>query len=117
VIKLPKEALEEGPPANIAKLLKDASLTIDEADGKVGLNVSLTADNEEQAEQLRQMAQGSIAMVQFAASANPDDEKLKKLSGLIKDAVASRDASTVKISVQIPSTELGAMIDEKLKNK
>jgi len=117
VNKLPADAVEEGPPANIAKILKDASLGIDEADGRIGVNVALAAATEEQAEQLRQMAQGSIAMIQFAQTANPEDQDLKKISGMVKDAVASRDGTTVKVNVQLPAAEVAAMIDEKLKDK
>lgn len=117
VNKLPADAIEEGPPANIAKILKDASVSIDEADGRVGVNVALAAATEEQAEQLRQMAQGSIAMIQFAQTANPEDQDLKKISGMLKDAVASRDKTNVKVSVQLPAADLAAMIDEKLKDK
>ena len=117
VNKLPEDAVEEGPPANIAKILKDASLGIDEADGRIGLNVSLAAATEEQAEQLRQMAQGSIAMIQFAQTADPEDQDLKKIAGMVKDAVASRDGTNVKVSVQLPAADVAAMIDEKLKDK
>ncbi len=115
--KLPADAVEDGPPANIAKILKDASVSIDEADGRVGVNVALAAATEEQAEQLRQMAQGSIAMLQFAQTANPEDQNLKKMAGMIKDAVASRDGTNVKVNVQLPAADLAAMIDEKLKDK
>jgi hypothetical protein len=117
VNKLPEDAVEEGPPANVAKILKDASLGIDEADGRIGLNVSLAAATEEQAEQLRQMAQGSIAMIQFAQTADPEDQDLKKIAGMVKDAVASRDGTNVKVSVQLPAADVAAMIDEKLKDK
>ena len=117
VNKLPADAVEEGPPANIAKILKDAAVSIDEADGRVGVNVALAAATEEQAEQLRQMAQGSIAMIQFAQTANPEDQNLKKMAGMIKDAVASRDGTNVKVSVQLPAADVAAMIDEKLKDK
>ncbi len=117
VNKLPAGAVEAGPPANIAKMLKDASVSIDEADGRVGVNVALAADTEEQAEQLRQMAQGSIAMLQFAQTANPEDQNLKKMAGMIKDAAASRDGTNVKVSVQLPAADVAAMIDQKLKDK
>lgn len=117
VIKLPKDAVEEGPPANVAKLLKDAAVHIDEADGKVGINVALTAADEKQAEQLRQMAQGGVAMLQFAKSANPEDQNLQKLTSLVEDASTSREGATVTVSIQVPAAEITALIDEKLKDK
>lgn len=117
VIKLPEDAIEEGPPANVAKLLKDAAVHIDEADGKVGLNVALTAADEKQAEQLRQMAQGGVAMLQFAKSANPEDQNLQKLTSLVEDASTSREGATVTVSIQVPAAEITALIDEKLKDK
>lgn len=117
VNKLPPDAVEEGPPANVAKILKDALLGIDEADGRVGLNVALAAATEEQAEQLRQMAQGSIAMIQFAQTANPEDQDLKRIAGMIKGAAASRDGTTVKVSLQLPAADVAAIIDEKLQDK
>ena len=117
VNKLPADAVEEGPPANIAKILKDAALSIDEADGRVGVNVALAAATEEQAEQLRQMAQGSIAMIQFAQTADPEDQDLKKIAGMLKHAASSREGTNVEISLQLPAADLAAMIDEKLKDK
>ena len=117
VNKLPADAVEEGPPANIAKILKDAAVSIDEADGKVGVNVALAAATEEQAEQLRQMAQGSIAMIQFAQSANPEDEDLKKIAGMVKGATASREGTNVEVGLQLPAADVAAIIDEKLKDK
>ena len=117
VNKLPADAVEEGPPANIAKILKDAAVSIDEADGKVGVNVALAAATEEQAEQLRQMAQGSIAMIQFAQSANPEDEDLKKIAGMVKGAAASREGTNVKVGLQLPAADVAAIINEKLKDE
>ena len=117
VNKLPADSVEEGPPANIAKILKDAAVSIDEADGKVGVNVALAAATEEQAEQLRQMAQGSIAMIQFAQSANPEDEDLKKIAGMVKGAAASREGTNVEVSLQLPAADVAAIIDEKLKDE
>ncbi len=116
-VKLPEDFQEEGPPANIAKILKDATMNIDEADGRMAIEFALVAGNEQQAEQLRQMAQGFVAMIEFAKTANPDDDKLQKISGLVNDAVTSRDGATVKVGLQIPAAEVTALLEEKLKNK
>ena len=116
-VKLPEDFKEEGPPANIAKILKDATMNIDEADGRMAIEFALVAGNEQQAEQLRQMAQGFVAMIEFAKTANPDDDKLQKISGLVNDAVTSRDGATVKVGLQIPAAEVTALLEEKLKNK
>lgn len=116
-VKLPEDFKEEGPPANIAKILKDATMNIDETDGRMAIEFALVAGNEQQAEQLRQMAQGFVAMIEFAKTANPDDDKLQKISGLVNDAVTSRDGATVKVGLQIPAAEVTALLEEKLKDK
>jgi hypothetical protein len=117
VIKFPKDAVKEGPPANVVKLLKDATVHIDEADDRIGIHVALTATDERQAEQLRQMAEGGVAMLQFAKSANPEDQKLQKLTSLVEEAETSLDGATATVSLKIPAGELTAILDEKLKNK
>jgi hypothetical protein len=90
------------------------SLRISESKGNLDIGLSLTAGAEQQAEQLRQMAQGLIAMLDFAQSANPDDEDLKKVQRLAHDIKAARDGSSLKISLSVPAEELTKFIEGEL---
>ena len=114
VLKIPTEQLGEGPQANIAKIIEDLSLRVSE--GKESLNVEmlLNTKKEEQAEQLRQMAQGLVAMVDFAKSADPDDADLRKFAEFAKDMKASRDGTEVKVGIHVPTKEIVRLIEEEL---
>jgi hypothetical protein len=114
ILELPTDVIGDGPHANVARLLHGLSLRISESKGNLDIGLSLTAGAEQQAEQLRQMAQGLIAMLDFAQSANPDDEDLKKVQRLAHDIKAARDGSSLKISLSVPAEELTKFIEGEL---
>jgi hypothetical protein len=114
ILELPADVIGDGPHANVARLLHGLSLRISESKGNLDIGLSLTAGAEQQAEQLRQMAQGLIAMLDFAQSANPDDEDLKKVQRLAHDIKAARDGSSLKISLSVPADELTRFIEGEL---
>jgi hypothetical protein len=115
VFELPKEVLDEdGPQANIVKLLRKISFQISESGENLDVGMSLTTDTEKQAEQLRQMAQGLIAALEFAQSIDPDEEELKKIRQIARDIKAIRDGSTTKINLSVSGKELMKLIEEEL---
>jgi hypothetical protein len=115
VLELPKEVLgEDGPHANVVKLLRKISFQISESGENLDVGVSLTTDTEKQAEQLRQMAQGLIAALDIAQSIDPDEEELKRIRQIAHDLKASRDGSTARINVSVSGKELMKLIEEEL---
>ena len=111
VLELPKE-VGEGPQANIAKIVDGLSLQVSESDGDFGIGMLLTTSNEKQAEQLRQMAQGLIAMVDFAQSMDPDDDDLKKFQELAHDLKATRDSNSVKVGLSLAAEKVKSILQE-----
>ncbi|HEV3338805.1 MAG TPA: hypothetical protein VG125_00565 [Pirellulales bacterium] len=114
VLALPTEMIGDGPQAGVVKVLRTVSLRIRESEGEVTVGIWLAADTEQQAEQLRQMAQGLIAMLDFAQSTNPDDEDLKKMQRFVHEIKAARDGSSLKVSLTVPAADLNKLLDEQL---
>ncbi|RIK69789.1 MAG: hypothetical protein DCC67_21085 [Planctomycetota bacterium] len=104
--------LEEGPPANIAKIVSSLAMQIVEDDGNVNVTTQVVARDEQQAEQLKQMAQGLIAMVTLANANDPQDEDAKKAARLLQGAAVERDAADVSIRLSVPGDEVAKMIEE-----
>jgi hypothetical protein len=114
VLDLPTKMLEDGPQAGVVKVLRGVSLRIGESKGDLTIGIGLAAGTEQQAEQLRQMAQGLMAMIDFAQSANPDDEDLKQAQRIVHDIKAARDGSSLKMTLTVPAEELNKLIKEQL---
>ncbi len=116
VLEIPTEGLGEGPQNNIAKLLDRVALQVSEQGGDLRVGLLLATEKEEQAEQLRQMAQGLIAMLDFAQSADPDDDDLKKVKELAKDVKANREGNEVHLHIKVSTKALTEMIEHELEN-
>lgn len=114
VFELPNEVLKDGPHAGAVKVLRTISLRVTESKDNVNVGISLAAGTDQQAEQLRQMAQGLIAMIEFAQSANPDDENLKNVQKVVHDIKVMREGSSVKANLTVPATELNKIIEDEL---
>jgi hypothetical protein len=114
VLEIPTELVGDGPQSGVVKVLRTVSLRVSESKGDLSIGLSLAAGTEQQAEQLRQMAQGLIAMLDFAQSANPDDKDLKKAQRLVHDIKVVRDGSSLKMSLAVPADELKKLIDDQL---
>lgn len=114
ILQLPTDLIGEGPQTGVVKVLRTVSLRVTEVKGDLNVGISLVAGSEQQAEQLRQMAQGLIAMIDFAQSANPEDQDLKKVQQLVHDLKADRDGASLKVNVTVPAAELNKVIDDEL---
>lgn len=114
VLEIPMDKIGEGPQANIAKIIDDLSVRIGEAQDSLLVDLVLSTKKEEQAEQLRQMAQGMMAAIDFAKSADPDDEDLQKFSEFAKDMKAKREGNEVKVGIKIPTKELLQLIEKEM---
>lgn len=117
VLDIPMDKLGEGPHANIAKLLDGLALQVSEEDDELSVGVLLSTTKENQAEQIRQMAQGLIAMVEFAQSAEPEDKDLKKVKDLAREVTAKRDGSEVSVGIKVSTKKLMELIEEEIEDK
>jgi len=112
VFDIPTELIGEGPQSGVAKIVKAVSVRLGESDGYVTFAVALTAPTEKQAEQLRQMAQGLIALASLAESVDPDDQDLKHVLKFVEGMKVSRDGSLAKLAFRVPVDELNKLIDQ-----
>lgn len=118
VFELPPDMMkQEGPPANIAKIVSNASLQVAEADDQVKVSLQVEARDEKQAEQLKQMAQGLIAMVNLKASSDPEDEKARQVQRLLQDVRVNRSSTTVEAILNLPAEEIAKLIEAEIKRK
>jgi hypothetical protein len=115
VFEMPAEVIkEEGPPANVAKIMRSLSVRISEKEDKVGIAASVVADAEKQAEQLEQMAKGLRAMVDLALSADAEDEDLQNVQRWLKDLAISRKGATLELTLHVPAEEVRKLIADNL---
>jgi hypothetical protein len=114
--ELPTEHMEEGPQANIAKLLENLNFKVSEASGKIDVALAMTANNDKQAEQLQQMMQGLIAMIGFAQSADPENEELKMFNRFAQDLHAKREGTTVSVAASFVADEVVKLIEKEIDN-
>lgn len=118
VFELPPDiAEEEGPPANIAKIVSSIALQIAEVDGNVNVTTQVVSHDDQQAEQLKQMAQGLVAMVNLKVSSDPEDEKAKHLQRLLQGVAVERNAAKVEVKLSLPGDEVAKLIQEEIKKK
>jgi hypothetical protein len=103
VLKFPIEDMGEGPHTNVAKRLKSLSFSISELDDDIDLRLNLQTETDKQAEQIRQMVQGLVAMVEFAGSMETEDQDLQQAVKMLKDAKSSVDGSTVRLRLRLPA--------------
>jgi hypothetical protein len=119
VFELPAELQdEEGPPANLAKIVKSIKARIAESDGKVHVVATVATEAEKQAEQLEQMVKGLKAMLDLAVTAHgEDDEALKKFQALAAELTVKKNGASLELSLSLPAEEVRALIDKNLHDK
>lgn len=114
LFEIPRENLGDGPQTNIAKILKSFLIEVRGAGENLTLHAKMSTDTEKQAEQLRQMAQGLIAMLDFARSMD-SDEDLKAIQETIVGLQTTRDGTQVDVGLTVLSEKVEAAIREELK--
>ncbi len=114
ILQLPAEMLDEGPPANVAKIVDGVTLRVGDAEGDLKVQMSLTAKTEGQADQLRQMAQGFIAMLDLAQTADPEDDDLRKIKKFVHELSSGREGRQVDVRLTVSSEELAKVLEHEL---
>ena len=114
LFEIPQDKIGEGPQANIAKIVKTVLLEVEDADEDISFTAKMTTDTEKQAEQVRQMAQGVIAMIDFAQSMDSDDEDLKKIREMLVGLKATREGTDVQVGLTLKAAEIASALAEEL---
>lgn len=102
VLEFPKEVYENDPPANIAKMIKDLSMTIAEESDNYAVDLFITTESEKRAEQMQQLVQGAKALAGMFENEIGDDQDAKMLLSLLDTVTVSRDSESVQVHVAIP---------------
>ncbi len=102
----PTEMIEETPLAALVDLLQATSVSIGEEGNDLVIRISLTADDEEKANQLQQLAQGVIAMVSLfkeeISQELDDEETAKQMLSVIKQIKVQREGANVTVETRVP---------------
>ncbi|MDX1925714.1 MAG: hypothetical protein SFV81_04310 [Pirellulaceae bacterium] len=114
LFEIPQDKIGEGPQANIAKIVKTMLLEVEDADEDIAFTAKMTTDTEKQAEQVRQMAQGVIAMIDFAQSMDSEDEDLKKIREMLVGLKATREGSDVQVGLTLNAAKIASALAEEL---
>jgi hypothetical protein len=98
------------PQAKIFRMAENGQLTLDERGEQLVLNVSLKAESEQAATQMKQLAEGLIA---WAAMTKPDDQELQTL---LKTVSISTAARTVTAKLEYPVERVRQKLEEETKS-
>ncbi|XZE54090.1 hypothetical protein SH139x_000038 [Planctomycetaceae bacterium SH139] len=102
----PQEMIEETPLAALVDLLEATSVSIGEEGNHLVVRISLTANDEEKANQLQQLAQGVIAMVSLfkeeISQELDDEETAKQVLSVIKQIKIQREGANVTVETRVP---------------
>lgn len=105
---LPGEWLRETPASHLAELIQDASLSMGEADDSMQATLRVTADDEERATQLQQLAQGVTAMAGLfkdeIRSELGEQGNADAILSVMDSVSVERDARTVSVVVSLPKS-------------
>lgn len=117
MFQLPKEIMdEEGPPANIAKIVRALSARVSESGDKLNITALVIAETDKQAEQLEQMVNGLRAMVDLAVNSHGEDqdEDLVAVQKYLSDTKVAREGTTVTLDLSVPSEQVRSLIADNL---
>jgi hypothetical protein len=115
--QLPEELMaEEGPPANVAKIVRSLSARVSESGDDLNVVASVVAGTDKQAEQLEQMINGLRAMVELAVTAHGEDkdEDLIAVHKYLAAAKISREGTAVNVNLSVPSADVRTVIADNL---
>ena len=114
VVDIPAEMLDDGPPANIARILKQLTLQVRDAEDDLEVVISIAAQNAEQTEQLRQMTQGLLAVLELARSIETDDENLQTVMELVDGLESRQDGDAMEVALRVNSDKLIELIEKEM---
>lgn len=105
------ETVGDEPQAAALRQTKELGIVAGEADGKLYVNVRLTAKSEEAAENVKKMLDGMIAFLTLAGEEQP------KLAELVQKVEVSRAQNTVEVHFESDSESLVKFLEEEWERK
>lgn len=112
ILEFPEEVLEHDPPGNIARMVKDVSVTLGEEGEDYAAHVVLTTDTEKRADQILQLAQGLKALVGLFEEEIGDDEEARMALSLLEKVSVERDGTTVTLRAAVPEALIIEFLQE-----
>ncbi len=106
VFEMPEELAKRGPQSAVAKIIKSLSLAVEQSDENIRIAVNLSTENHKQAEQLKQMASGLVAMIDLAQSMDNDDRDLQQLREAILAVNSEAEENEVRIRVDLDANNI-----------
>lgn len=104
LLDFPADVLDLGDEiADIVRTLKDVSVSFKEDGGSIVISIHVSAENEGQAELIRQLTQGMIGVYLASVMAEEMDEVDKLAIELFKNTSASRDGNEVVLRATVSS--------------
>jgi hypothetical protein len=117
VLELPsKDAVGQGPQANIAALLKSFVLSISEEGDELEVRGVLHTSTEKQADKIRQSIQGLSAMVELFASMDEQDADTREMLKFLKQIKVLHEGTSVKVKLRLPSSKIADMLKHEIDN-
>lgn len=101
LFSIPRQSITEPPFSVAAEIVQSAAISLADAGANLQVNVTLTSEVDAQAEQLRQMIQGSVAMLTSMAR-DGGDPSLAMAAGYLESIEIRRDAKQVTVSLNVP---------------
>lgn len=109
LLEMPKAP--RGPHAMAAKMLERVSLKIASVDNDMQMSLTLRTAKEKDAQRVRQMVQGLIAMAQMIEDA---DDELKQAQEFLEQIEVKRKGREVRIRIAVPEADLIDMIEQEM---
>ncbi len=102
LLQFPEELMDHDQAGNIARLIKDAAITVGEQGGDLAASLILTTSDEKKAEQIQQLVTGLRAMVGLFKDEIGDDQDAQMALSIAEKVSAHREGETVVIEASIP---------------
>ncbi|QEF97152.1 hypothetical protein Mal15_11900 [Stieleria maiorica] len=112
---LPEAAVSEPPFSTAAEMIQTAALTLSDQGTSLRASVDFVTQVDGQAEQLRQMIQGSVAMINSMAQ-NGTDPGMALAANYLQSVSINRSGKTVSVTVEIPQAMLAEQLSAAMGN-
>ncbi len=114
ILEFPSEILDEDPPGNVIKMLRDVALTVGEDGDDYVAELTLTTSDEKRAEQIQQMVTGFKAMVGLFREQIEEEigDDAEQAMHMLDQIMIDRHDSTVVIQGGVPESLIIKFLQE-----
>ncbi|MEM8735264.1 MAG: hypothetical protein AAGG44_13620, partial [Planctomycetota bacterium] len=114
LLQFPKEAYEQDQAANVVRMIKRLYVDVGQQDDELKVDLVLSAQQEKQAEQIKQLADGAKAFVGLFKNEIGDDEDAKMIMSLLERLTVERDDNKVKVHFAVPEAMVKDLLHEEM---